>query len=319
MDEDSGRIEWEERFKLGNEIALELVRELGIRDWSEALRDPHRPGTAIYVSETDPEVRIIGEATTDCGPVQVMFSLPYITADIIGVIRSLLSDEKVSRLLDTDVLNEIRKRDLTMLEFFSVEPEEVEDSVRHHAKMGLNMFLINVGGFVEAAVLETLNHVKIGYLSNVLPPLLKEHWKEKGFPENFTLLSQRQINNFLKKNIDRKRWFLADRKQRLAILNLADVVDRLRRDYRKAKTKHDSLKKSFEKIHRNTTADEWLEKWRELRADDFPNLRADLLDEVWCTPPFQLATRHLGIVFGYNEETMLKKIKASRKLRKHPQ
>lgn len=318
MDEDSGRIEWEGRFKLGNEIALELVQELGLRDWSEALRDPHRPDTAIYVSETDPEVRIIGEASTNCGPVQVMFSLPYIAADIIDVIRSLLSEDKVSRILDSDVLNEIRKRELSMLQFFAVEPEEIEETVRHHAKGGLRMFLINTGGFVEAAVLETLNHAKIGYMTNVLPPLLKEHWREKGFAENFRLLSQRQINIFLKKNIDRKRWFLADRKQRLDMSKLADAAENVRQEYRKARIKHDRLKKSFDEIHTSATLSEWREKWVELRDADFQHLIPELLDEVWCTPPFELATRHLGIIFGYNEETMLKKIKASRKLRNYP-
>lgn len=311
------------RLELAVALTKEAVEELGIEDISNYQeRDCSGFKCYFYKMETERDVKIYAEVGYEFGRIKLEFSISIITNQIIEFIEKMFSNERISEILKPEVIKILQTKNIDALTLFSLEESEVEDVIKVYSKNILKMFIQNISLFTRATVVDALVHSLTGYYQHVVKGLLKEHWAELGLPKDFSLLTQSDLEEIQRYNIDIKRWFLGDKKQLLndwRLEGLADEAENLRKQYSELKGTYKKFKNSFELLNRRSTNEEWLEKWKDIQISDYPTLNFKAMGLVEEYRPFELALIHLADFFGYDEETIRKKIILSRKLKKQRQ
>lgn len=308
-----------ERVKLAYKLSKEIVETLKFLDIKENQTEQYdHTKHYIYKIDNGEDVSIYTKIATIFGHINFSFSLSNIAYDAIWLIQLMLTDERKPEMLKPSVIYELEKRNIDVLTLFDLNETEVQEVVELHTKGVIGMFLENLPNFTSAAVVDSYGHSKLGYYHHHIKPMVEEHWKKLGLPDDFELVTQDQLDEVRKYDLGRKRWFLGDKKQLLTeaiIRELADEADRLRELYKIAKVRYLSLKTSFFDLNRNGKNAEWQEKWMELVVEEFPNLFSASSDKLEELRPFELACNHLANIFDYDDESMKKKIAISRKIR----
>lgn len=311
------------RFELAIALSKEVIQELGIEDIGNYKKRGYSGlKCCFYKIEDERDVKIHVEVGYELGLIKLEFSIAIITNEIIEFIEKMLSNERISELLKPEVIKVLRDKDIDALTLFGLEESEVEDVIKDYSKKVLKMFFHNIPLFTRASVVDALANSLTGYYQHAVKELLKEYWGELGLPKDFSLLTQSDLEEIHKYNIDRKRWFLGDKKQLLndwRLEGLADEAEDLRKQYSELKKNYGKLKSSFKLVNRGSTAEEWLEKWKDIQLSDYSTLNFKAMDLVEEYRPFELALIHLADFFGYDEETIRKKVNLSRKMKKQRQ
>ncbi len=303
-----------ERIATAYELSKEVVAELNLPDFrerrNELFDNKHH---YCYKRDNGKDISLYAQINTNFGYINFDFSLINFAYDAILLTQELLTNEISPKHLKPNVIYELKKREIDILKLFNLEESEVKEVIAELVKEVLKMFILNTPNFAEAAIVDAYGHSKIGYYLHQIKPMMKEHWKNLGLPDDFNLITQEQLDEVRKYDLGRKRWFLGDKKQFLNMNTLADEADNLRKQYGKAKKDYFVLKASFERINRNSK-EKWIDKWIEIRFEDFPMLNSAALDVIENYRAFELTAIHLGDKYGYDEESMRKKIASSRKL-----
>lgn len=308
------------RYELAISLTKAVFKEMEIGDASEYQERKYSGFSChLYKTESERDAKIYAEIGYELGIIKLEFSLVLITHHIIEFLEKMLSNENASEVLKPSVIYELKKRNIDILTLFGIGESEVQEQIEDKTKRVLELFINNIAMFTRISVVDALGHSVTGYYQHVIKELLKEHWTELGLPRNFSLLTQTDLDEIRKYNVDRKRWFLGDKKQLLNDLRferLADEDGELKKQYKTAKVRYIEAKRSFESLNRNASREDWLEKWFDLRMEEFPTLSYKALDLIEEKRPFELAIIHLADLFGYDEETMRRKITQSRNFRK---
>ena len=308
------------RYELAVTLTKETLRELDIEDISSyTKKDFSGFKSSFYKMESERNVKIYAEVGYEFGLIKLEFSLVVITNHIIEFLDKVLSNEEVSEILKPSVIYELDKRDIDILTLFDLDESKVQEEIQNKTKSILKLFIKNIDLFTRASVIDALGHSITGYYQHVIKESLKDHWAKLGLPGDFSLLTQSDLDEIRQYNVDRKRWFIGDKKQLLndwRLEGLADEADNLRGQYKIAKSRYKELKHSFELIYKRASREDWLEKWIDWQIEEFSALNCKALDLIEEKPPFELAIVHLADLFGYDAETMRKKITESRKLKK---
>jgi hypothetical protein len=304
--------------ELAYQLAKEVVEAFNFEDVSNYVdRDIDINKANYYKIDDGRNIKAYAEVGTMYGDIKVQFSLTLIALDLIRLCQFLLSDEKAPTVLKSSVFYELQKRNIDMLTLFDLKESEVEETIKETTKRVLGMFIQNIPLFTRSGIIDALGHSKIGYCQYLLKPLLKEHWQKLGLPDDFNLITEPELESVKKYNTDRKKWFLVDRKQLLNMDTLADEADNLRKQYRDAKAVFLEYKGSFDLLNPNASDEEWEDKWIDIRLEKFPTLHYKALDSInQGYRPFELVLIHLAEIYGYDEESMRKKITTARKLKR---
>lgn len=308
------------RLNLATSLAKEVVQEMEIEDIANYQESDYEGFTCyFYKMERERDIKIYAEVGYEFGQIKLEFSLLMITHHIIELLEKILSNETAAEILKPSVIYELKKRKINILTLFDLDESDVQEEIKISTKRVLKMFINNIALFTRATVVDAFGHSVIGYYQHVIRELLKEHWAELGLPKDFSLLTQTDLDEIRQYNVDRKRWLIGDKKHLLSdwrLEGLADEADNLRKQYKIAKTQYKELKRSFELLNKSASREDWLEKWIDLRMEEFPTLNFMPLDLIEEKRPFELSIIHLADFYGYDEETMRKKITHSRNLKK---
>lgn len=311
------------RFELATTLTKEVIQEHGIEDiTSYEERDCSDFKCYFYKMEGERDVKIYAEIGYELGRIKLEFSIVIITKQIIDFVEKITSNEKCEEILNPEIIKTLRDKNIDILTLFDLEESDVEDVIKDYTKKILGIFFANISQFTRFSVVDALGHSLTGYCQHFIKPLLNEHWAELGLPKDFRLLTQSFLEEIQRYNTDKKRWFLGDKKQLLndwRLEGLADEAEDLRKQYSELKGNYKQLKSSFKLINRGSTSEEWLEKWKDIQLSDYPTLNFKAMDLVEEYRPFELALIHLADFFGYDEETIRKKVNLSRKLKKQRQ
>lgn len=248
------------------------------------------------------------------GPISFFFSLVHPALHMILLQQTILSDDTVSQSLKSSVIYELKKRQIKILTLFDLKDSEIQETIEFHTKGVLKMFISNIESFVEAAIVDAFGHTKLGYYQHFIKPDLKDHWATLGLPDDFDVITSDELDEVRKHNLDRKKWFLGDKKQFLNLENLAHFYNDLKEGYTDAKVKYYEFKKAFFVLNRTASPEGWKKKWSDIYPNDFPYLSPKALDLIESLRPFELARLHLAELYDYDEETIKIKITASKKL-----
>lgn len=304
------------RFELASELTKELVNELQIPDSKDYVEKEFSVNqNTMYKTELNHSTYLYAEIGTLYGPIEIKFSLTLIAIHLLQLIELILSDETAPTVLKNSVMYELRKRNINMLTLFDITESEVEEVCKFRTKDVLKVFLLNVPMFAQCTLEDALGFSKLGYCQHLLKPLLKDHWEGLGLPDDFNLVTESELEMVRKYNLDRKKWFLGDKKQLLNMATLADEAGALKAEFKRAKTRHAECKESFYKLSPHATEEEWKEKWVDIYLAEFPKLHYKALDDIENHPPFELVSIHLSEIFGYDDEVMRKKITTARKMK----
>lgn len=308
------------RYELAISLAKEVVQEMQIEDIANYQESDYKGFTCyFYKMESERNVKIFAEIGYEFGLIKVEFSLIIITNQIIELLEKVLSNERASEVLKPSVIYELKKRNINILTLFDLGESEVQEEIKYRTKRVLEMFFNNIALFTRASIVDALGHTVIGYYQHIVKESLKEHWTKLGLPNDFSLLTQTDLDEIRQHNVDTKRWYTGDKKQLLndwRLEGLADEADNLREQYENAKTRYEEAKSAFELLNRRASREDWWEKWIDLRMEEFPTLNYKALDLIEVKRPFELAIVHLADLFGYSEETIRKKITQSRDMKK---
>jgi hypothetical protein len=309
------------RYELGYAIAKEVLEEAEIPDISayQPLSDENRLGSHFYQADHTADIHVHFEIGTQWGHINLAFSLMFVAQDFVSLIERVMSDELARTVLSTSVIYELQKRGITMLGLFDTKPEEVPGTVREVAKRALFVFLQNVPEMTRSSLVDAMGSTKLGYVTNILKPALREHWTNLGLPKDFNIVTAAELEAARKHHRDMKRWFLGDRKKLLRVEALADDVDFLRGIYKAARLRYQECKKSYGTLNRRAGVNEWEEKWTEICMEEFPAVPRFMRGQIGSRPPHELVYSHLGRLYGMSEEGIRKKLTISRKLKaRHP-
>ena len=308
--------EIKEKGALAYKLAKEVVEEFNIPT-IEIIREPGyrvRPFELFKVDESTNIKLHVQINSTMLGPISFFFSLVHPALHMILLLQTILSEETAAQSLKPSVMYELRKKKINILTLFDLKESEIQETIEFHTKELLKMFIANIESFVEAAIVDAFGHSKLGYYQHFIKPDLKDHWETLGLPDDFDIITSDELDEVRKYNLDKKRWFLGDKKQFLNLENLAYLYDELRKEYTRAKTEYYKLEKAFSLLNKHTAHEKWKDKWRDLHPEYFPNLHPKSLDSIDKNRPFELARMHLAELYDYDEDTMKKKITASKKL-----
>lgn len=307
-----------ERYDRAYEISKECVDELEINDLQTMDPQGIEEGKSYsfkIVDDTSVEIWLL-LWTRFAHHVKIRFSLSLIAYETLWLFESLTNDEEIEKIISDKPFNEIRRRGLTTLQLFDIEPEDLTASQAEHTKQVLIMILKNLGNFGESAIVDAVGHSKIGYYTHHMAPRLREHWKSLGLPRDFSLFSKEDIEHIRKHDVDWKRWFVGDKKQLLDMKSLPMQAEQLRHEFSTAR----KAAKKFEEAWRLVNPRNSRALATELKAhirDKHQMFSANLIEEMLDnpeTPPFKLAVSQLAEAYGYTPETMTKKISDARKL-----
>lgn len=305
-----------DRTGLAYKLSKEVVGELNLLDIKEnkpkAYDDKQH---YLYKIDDGTDILLYPQVNTIFGYINISFSLVHVAYDAIWLIQLLLSDRTIPQMVKPNVIYELKKKKIDVLTLFGMEESETSEVTEFHTKGVLKMFIANIHNFAESAVVDAYGHSKIGYYQHVIKPMLKEHWEELGLSSDFDLITQDQLDEVRKYDLGRKRWFLGDKRQLLNIETLADEADNLRKQFNVARNRCKEIKHSFKMLQRNASQEDQWNKWIEMRTEEFPQLSYAALDSIEEKPPFELAIIHLAYLYGYDEETIRRKITQSRKVR----
>lgn len=308
--------EIKERGNLAYKLAKEVVEEFNIPT-IEIIREPGyqvRP-FELFRSDESTDIRLHAQInSTMLGPISFFFSLVHPALHMILLLQTILSDETAPQSLKPSVIYELRKKKINILTLFDLKESEIQEAIESHTKEVLKMFIANIESFVEAAIVDAFGYTILGYYQHFIKPDLKDHWETLGLPDDFDIITSEELEEVRKHNLDEKRWFLGDKKQFLNLENLAYLYNELKEEYTRAKTEYYELEKAFFLLNKNAGPEKWKDKWRDLYSEYFPNLHPKLLDSIEKNRPFELACMHLAELYDYDDDTMKKKITASKKL-----
>jgi hypothetical protein len=305
--------------ELSEEIMNEIIQEIGI----EGIENLHKSETSglenrIFKIEDNRGLVIYAEVDTLFGQVRIEFPLIAIVFQIVNFLEKLFSRERMSEALHPEVVWQLKSKGIDILTLLNMEEAEVPEKIKTFTKSILTLFFHNIPIFTEASVLDASTNSIFGYFQHVVRGSLREHWEELGLGKDFNLITASELEQAQKFYLDRRRWFLGDRKQLLTEENfrqLADQSESLRKHYKELKYKYKELKRSYKSLN-GGSEEGWVDKCEELRQDKFPELLVGNTQEFETLAPFELANKHLALMYGYDEEVMRKKITQSRKSRK---
>lgn len=306
------------QIQLAYKIAKEVVEELQFKDSEEYVKGNFdKSKDSFFTTDNGYDIKVFAHIISGLGNINIQFSLTLIANDLIGLFRLILSDETAPSVLQNSVIYELRKRNIDMLTLFGLEESEVDEVIETRSKEVLKMFLPNISLFARSAIVDAYAHTKIGYIQNFLKPLFKEDWEKLGLPNDFNIIIDDDLEKIRQYNLDRKKWFLGDKKQLLNLETLGDDADKLRIRYKEAKSFFIEYKRSFNLINPRSTDEELKEKWVDIQIEKFPDLHFKALDLIESLRPYELALTHLAEIYDYDEESMRKKVTQSRKLKKN--
>lgn len=301
-----------EEFELAYQVSKEVVDELGFEEASnyKSSNDPLK--NTFYKLDNGGNLIVFAEIGSIFGQIEVRFSLIYIAYDLIRFFKLILSDETASTVLKSSVIYDLQKRKIDILTLFNIKELDVGEAIKNNSKEVLKLFIQNTPFFTRAGIFDALGHSQIGYCQYVLKPQLQKHWEELGLPKEFNLITESELDSVRQYNLDRKKWFLGNKKQLLNIETLVEEADSLRIRYSEAKKIHNKYKDGFYLLNKNAK-NEWKDKWIDIQIEEFQTLNYKALNSIEDFRPFELALIHLAEVYGYDEESMRKKITKARK------
>lgn len=309
--------EIKKRHELAYRLSKEIVEELKYEDFKEnGFRFSRDGENHLYKHDLNGTMKVLVELwNSTLGYIDVSFTLSNIVHDVIWLFEFMSSEENFPAVVEKDVVDQVKKLNIDVLTLFDLKESEVPEFIETHAKSLVKLFLVNLQDFAKSLVSEALQHSKIGYYKNFIKPPLKKHWRQLGFPDDFDLLTQNQLNEFRKNDSLWKGWFSGDKKQLLDINTLADSADVLRKEYVKVKNDYTKFKAGFYFIHKRPSADDFRKGWLKYRSENFSHLNGNALDMIEDLRPHELAREHLADIYDYDEDSIRKKLIESRKLR----
>lgn len=305
-----------EQFELARKLSEEVVNDLNFPDIKEAPREyVDLSKNYRYKIVDEFEVEIYAQMMTEYGYVNIRFSLTRFAYDLLGLSRLLFSNETAHKVLNHNVIEELRKRNIDILTLLNIENEDIEEVIKYNTKEILKIFVNNIPLFTRSTIIDAFGHSKIGYLQNIVKPMLREHWAQLGLPKDFSLITNDELDQIRQYYTDRRRWQLGDKRQMLnwGVGVLPDEYEILMKHYSEVKKEYLQLKKSFEILRRRSTYEDWKAEWREICLSEFSNFNSRSLQEIEDKRPFELALIHLADHYGVNEETIRKKILKQKK------
>ena len=219
-----------------------------------------------------------------------------------------------------------------VLNSLGVEELDRESTIYDKTLVLTTDYIVRLPMVIYHSFHQTVNEVLVSHVKKFVEYDLREHWESLGFPKDYSLVPENNLNNLVKlfpevsfeliphlEIIDeefsayRKAAF-SDRKIWLTpqvFSKLPDDYEQFQIQYKKARKEHNSLKKAYFKVNRRATFEDWDKHWVETSSQDFPNLF--LAHETQNYTPSQLAYRHLAQSFGFSADYMEKLVINARK------
>lgn len=283
-----------EKVELALSILKAAITNLGIKDISEYNDEPRNLRWRVYSQniQDDLTLRILIQGLF--GMIDANVSLLRATVWIIEEIEIILNKPDATKLLDFT--------------------EEERPEILYENALGIIKRLIQQLPIISFQILnQALKDSIQAHLNNDVKPRLKDHWKELGLPEDFTLNPSDEFTNELKSIDDQfknlRKGFLGDKRAWLTTekrLNLPNEHEELRAAYQAAKDYYNQSRKAFFLGKRNRTIDEWDAEWMTNSLRTFPDLSYRCLKEINDHQPFELAHIHLADSYGYSPQYMMK-------------
>ncbi len=294
-----------------NEISCELLRTRQIRPRPK-IRKSKLGSDHDYSYFTDRgELMLEFRVKTSQGTVIAAFSLRELSTLCIDFFNQLFSSENANGVLSKSVVGQFRARGIDVLQLLNVKRKGLKAVKKEHAFQLLNGFFVHFPGLIRSSVENSFNIVAASYLRQVLGSNLKDHWKNLGLREDFSLSPASKIGDIVANSSARTKLILAGEIP-LDLGSLAGWEKLLRERYKAAKKCFKCLSDGKYPAEFGFSAAS-LDAWENECEEIFDELHPDLLRDMKNISPKELACLHLARSFGYGPDHMRILIRNSRK------
>lgn len=293
-----------ERWRLARSIVKEAVKNLGIQDISEYKGEPLTKNWHVFSATHGDDLVLRMYVQGEFGAINADVSL------LRGAMWAIYETELVLTRPDA-------------LELLDFTEEERPTLLHENARMIVEQLVRQIPIVFYPLISRALRHSIEAHVNNHVKPRLKEHWKELGKPEDFTLTPSKGLLGYTKKIDDdfevlmkgllgnRRAWLTNERRE-----HLDEEHEQLRAEYQAAKDYYNQARKAFFLGKRNRTIDEWDAEWMENSPRMFPDLSYRCLSEINDRQPFELAHMHLGERYDYSPQYMAKLVSNAASLKR---
>lgn len=292
-----------EKWILALSILKTAVKEAGVTSVSEYKGEPLDRRWHLFYEERPNDVILKMFVQGYFGSIHADVSLIISAKWILDEVDRILSQPDAGRLLD-------------------FTEQDRPELLRENTRMILRSLVTRIPVVAFHSLSKALSESVDSHLKLYVGPLLKDHWRSLGLPEDYTLTPSVIFTDALQGVDDQfkalREELRGNKRVRLtaeARANLANEHEELRAAYEVAKDHYKQTNKAFFLGKRNRTLDEWEEEWRVLGSRLFPDLFYGCLNEINSYQPFELAHMHLADFYGYSPQYMVKLVTQSSNLK----